>query len=115
MKRNSCILLVLIIGLLCVFYVCNSLINKDITEETISYNASADIYSIEIMYEGIPRIDRGIINIDFGANEMLFESANNVITKYDLNDSQKIINFIKDNVLRSDWDEDMIDANIFVR
>ena len=109
MKKILCIFFVLIIGLLCVFCVYNHLTDKDITEEAISYNTNADIYSIEIMYEGIPRIDRGIINMDFSTKEMLFESTNNVITKYELNDSHKVINFIKENVLCSDWDENMIE------
>ena len=95
MKKILCIFFVLIIGLLCVFCVYNHLTDKDITEEAISYNTNADIYSIEIMYEGIPRIDRGIINMDFSTKEMLFESTNNVITKYELNDSHKVNYFMR--------------------
>ena len=109
MYKKICIIFVLLIGLVCVFCVYNHLTDENKTEETISYNTNADIYSIEIIYEGILRIDRGVINIDFTTNEMIFESSNNSITKYKLNDSHKIINFIKDNALHSDWDKDMIE------
>lgn len=109
MYKRICMLLALLVGLVCVFCIYNYMKDENKTEETMSYNTNAEIYRMEIIYEGIPRIDRGVINIDFATKEMIFESSNNSITKYKLNDFHKIINFTKDNVLRSDWDKDMIE------
>jgi len=73
-----------------------------------SANASSDITSIYIHYEGVPNIDTGVIDIDFNKNEMLFNTADNINTRYSLKDSQKIIDFIESKVLCDDWDKEMI-------
>ena len=80
----------------------------DESSKETSANASSDITSINIYYEGVPNIDTGVIDIDFNKNEMLFNTADNINTRYSLKDSQKIIDFFESKVLCDDWDREMI-------
>lgn len=82
---------------------------EELQNETDASNNSTDITNIKIQYEGVPNINKGVINIDFNTNEMLFESADNINIRYKLKNSHRIINYLKDNVLCDDWDEDMIE------
>lgn len=82
---------------------------EEIPEEVTQNNNSTDITNIKIQYEGVPNISKGVINIEFNTKEMLFESSDNIVTKYELDDSNKIIKFLENKVLCDDWDKDMIE------
>lgn len=76
-------------------------------EETIA-NTNSDITSIKIHYGGVPNINTGAIDIDINKNEMIFNTADNISTRYNLRDSQEIVNFFESKVLCDNWDKEML-------